>query len=143
MNAIEKINRNKALVLFARDFYIFSPSHFGTWEWGNVEKFAQNFSRYTFRTMYYAENFIKNLEVVKLDLSERYDIMKNEFITLISDDLFFDFDAFVFSSKSIVEGNTVNVKKHLHKDLQQEFSDYSKFVFNYFIKDYLAPIHRY
>jgi len=90
--------------------------------------------------MYYADNFVKNLNIVEIGLKERHDFSAEEILTIIPDNVFFDFDAFLFSCKSIVEGNIIKRAKGLHHNVRKEFMAYSKKVFETFIKTYLTRL---
>jgi hypothetical protein len=78
--------------------------------------------------------------MVESGLKERHDINGQELMTMISDNIFFDFDAFLFSCKSIVEGKVMQRAKGLHDKVRKEFMTYSKNAFETFIKNYLTPL---
>jgi hypothetical protein len=139
MELIDTISKNKGLADFLLNFALNCPNHPKSYKMLDIDIMKANFCRYTKRSMYYAENFMKTLGKIENDLKTRYDF-KSELMTVISDDIYFDFDAFIFSCKSIVEGKIMERSKGFHSSVKNDFNNYAKSTFNRFVKSYLTPL---
>jgi hypothetical protein len=106
-----------------------------------VEILVHNFSRYTKRSMYFAELFLylvkKEIDAIRKRLADSN--KKGKVITHVSDEIYYNFDAFVMSAKSIVEGGIAKKARKLQPPVWDEFEKFSKPKFDGFIKNYLAP----
>jgi hypothetical protein len=117
--AISDIAKYRTALTAIPSIYIqcpnFPPKHTLT----GAEILIHVFCRHSLRTIYYASNFLNNL----LNLST-YEIAVEHGKTVmvpIPDDIYFDFDAFIFSAKSIFSGTIVGKAKVLHKDVSPLF----------------------
>ena len=141
METIQLINKLKGLADFTSSFHLNCPDYPGEKVMSDIDILKTNFSRYTKRTMYYAENFINKLIEIKTQLESREDLKgQSEIMIVIQDDIFFDFDAFVFSCKSLVEGKIVERSKKFHPKVKDQFLKFAKKTFGSFIKGYLTPL---
>ena len=107
---IKIIDKNKGLVEFLPSFINHCPNHPKQYSFTEIDILKVNFCRYTKRTMYYAELFTNSFNKINTDLKCKYENRDKEFFTIIPDDIFFDFDAFIFSCKSIVDSNNKKSK---------------------------------
>ncbi|MBL6447624.1 hypothetical protein JMN32_15000 [Fulvivirga sp. 29W222] len=140
LEAKELIRYNIGLSIFVQSFVLSCPNHPKEHQLATIDQLKYNYCRYTKRTMYYAENFVMNLESINDKLSKHPDFSTKEFITAIPDNIFFDFDAFLFSCKSLVEGKVIERGKEFHSQVLNKFMKYSKKTFNQFIQTYLNPL---
>lgn len=134
-----KIDLNKAKIEFLMSHGIHCPRHPKEYTMNDVDKLISNICRYSKRTLYYANKFIDSLYSVLTEL-EISDKNKLPVMTTIKDDIFFEFDAFVFSLKSLTEENIVNNAKKLDKESLKAFKIFSSLHFNNFVKPFLIPI---
>jgi len=85
-----------------------------------AEKLINVFCRNSLRTLYYAKNFLTNL--LNLQCVQLKPAAIGETIGVpVQDDIFFDFDAFVFSAKSIFSQDILKKSQTLHKDAAVPF----------------------
>ncbi|MCK5170986.1 MAG: hypothetical protein KAQ75_14000 [Bacteroidales bacterium] len=141
METIEQIRKLKGLADFTSAFHLNCPNYPNQKILSDIDILKLNFSRYTNRTMYYAENFNNKLIEIKRQLENREDLKgQDEIMTVIPDDIFFDFDAFVLSCKSLVEGKIIERSKKFHPKVKDKFFKFAKKTFESFVKNYLAPL---
>ncbi len=133
------VRYNRGLAELINSFFTFCPNFPSDYTLTEVDIFKIVFSRYTKRTMYYAENYLQNLERIEVELKEKSHLNSKNFLMPISDAIFFDFDAFLFSSKSIVEKKMINRASGMHLKIKNEFLTYAKDTLNNFIEPYLKP----
>ena len=137
---LNTIRKNKGLGDFLMTFAFDCPNHPNEAKLMDIDVMKVNFCRYTKRTMYYAESFIEHLNKIEIDLRTYHNDKGNTFMAMIPDDIFFDFDAFVFSCKSIVEGNMMARSKGFHPSVKNAFNEYAESTFHRFVKSYLTPL---
>lgn len=135
---IDTIRRTSCISDFLSTSALFYPNTPKQFDIDEVQKMKLNFSRHSKRTMYYAVNFLEKYTEAVRGLIPEVSIGRR--MVPISDDVFFDFDAFVFSAKSIVEGNILRGAKRLHPDVRTPFMTFSKEKFKDFIQTRLRPI---
>lgn len=136
----KKINNTNAKLDFVQIHMTFCPNYPKDRTLNDVDNAISNICRYSKRTLYYAQNFNNNLNLICNDLSNRVTKQDTTISTNIKDDIFFDFDAFIFSFKSITE-ETIGIKsKGLDNCSKKEFKKISKFYLEDFIKPYLIPV---
>lgn len=140
MDLLRIIHKNMGIADFLQTFVTNCPNCPSTHTLTDIDIFKINFCRYTKRAMYYAENFVSNLIKVERDLRSRYDFERSDFATIIPDDIFFDFDAFVFSCKSIMEGKIMERSKGFHPSVKDTFCKYARLTFDRFVTSYLTPL---
>jgi len=97
------------------------------------------FSRYSLRMLYYAENYLQR--IAKLQFDVRFPNIKEPTIkTSIGDEIYFDFDSFVFSCKSICEGKIIERSKYLHPDVKPLFDKKAEELHRTFIEPILNKV---
>lgn len=91
---------------------------------GHVGKLKVVFSRAVIRMVYFTEQFVRHLEH-ELTVTDEMALEPNhaqEFGRPTNDALFFNFDAFVFSSKVITEKNLLDTgRAHFHASLRGQY----------------------
>lgn len=140
---VDIVNRNICTAELLGTFYVHLPNYpYEPRPLDEIDMLTGIFSRYTKRAMYFASNFLKHIDEIidAIETEESKNESIEEIVRVISHAPYFDFDAFAFSCKSIVEGNIINRAKHLHPKVRKEFAKYSKDVFRTFIDAYLNPI---
>ncbi len=104
----------------------------------NVDNFEILIQRYSLRMLYHAKNFINNLlEFVKKHNDK---IPENSTIGIpIGLDIYFEFDAFLYSSKSIFEKNMLTKgQSYFSKEQKTNFLKIAKAAHQNFISNFLA-----
>ncbi len=101
-------------------------------------QFSQVYARYSNRMSYHAEQFIKNLKDIQNVLSVKVEVDQEVFMST-HDSLFFDFDAFIASAKTLVEGNIRERARHLDPWLHTAFEQLATVHFQNFVDPFLAP----
>jgi hypothetical protein len=140
---LDIVNKNICTAELLGTFYLYLPNYpHEPRPLDDIDMLTGIFSRYTKRSMYFATNFITHIDQIidEIKSDQSYNGSTERMVKPITHAPYFDFDAFVFSCKSIVEGNVVNRAKHLHPKIRKEFEKYSKNVFKTFINAYLNPI---
>jgi hypothetical protein len=94
---------------------------------GEIGIFKVIFSRSVVRMIYFAEQYVRYIEneFRITDEMAAQPSQPQQFGRPISDGLFFNFDAFVFSSKVITEKNLLDTgKKYFHTSIRDSYSNY-------------------
>lgn len=104
-----------------------------------VDNFQILIPRYSLRMLYHAKNFIKNL----LEFAKKHDEKISENGTIgfpIDLDIYFEFDAFLYSSKSLFEKNMLtNGKIYFSNEQKIKFIEIAKEAHKNFIYNFLKP----
>ena len=140
MSQHEIIQYNSGLMDFLQHFSLNCPNHPTNYTLTEVDQLKLNFCRYTKRIMYFASNFLRKYDRISDEIKERNNPSNEPYITMVTDDIFFEFDAFLFSCKSIVEGNSIKKAKGMNPHVYKEYLNFSKMAFETFIKTYLNPL---
>lgn len=95
------------------------PNHPREYTASEADQLILVFCRHSLRTLYYAKNVLDhllNLEAIQDDADIGHVI-----VVPVRDEVFFDFDAFVFSAKSIFSQTMLKRADALHKDAAATF----------------------
>ena len=134
------IGRCRALLSMAPHSYVFSPNvPTGSRTLDDADLLVMLFCRYAQRALYHANLFLYNYERITRP-SESILAEGQEIGIPISDDLFFDFDAFVIACKSVMEGNIAKRAKALHPSVKPVFDQIAANTKANFIDPYLKDI---
>lgn len=137
----EIINHNISIADILSTFFSSCPNFPNEYTYDDVDILRENFCRGTKRAMYFARNYINELEKIEEQI-ERIAPLSIDSTSMahIEDNIFFEFDAFVFSCKSILEENMLKRAEKLNPIIKSDYLKYSKNVYDKFIKNYLAPL---
>lgn len=143
MNMLEtekKIQEMKSAVFFLQNAFINCPKFpKDGYILSNAEILIFMFSRYTLRMLCYAEKFLSSINKVKSNF--RFpDTKDNTIMTPVDDAIYFHFDAFIFSCKSICERNMIDRAQGLHPKVKPLFEKKAKELYDNFIKPILQDI---
>jgi hypothetical protein len=132
----DTINRNKCIAFILSNFYCYCPNLPEKLPTGGSEMMRMKFSRYTARTLYYAESFLN-----KYDEILRTKRGKAQISLADLDPLYFDFDAFIFSISSMLDGNILQPRgKYLHASLKEPWLEIVSGIKEYFKEPFLDSI---
>ena len=134
------IGKCKALISMCANPYIFSRNvPTGDLSVDHADYLFLIFSRYSLRALYHAELFLHNYEKITcLNLTE---LSKDqEFGIQVPDHIYFDFDAFVISCKSVLEGNIIKRAQNLEKRLIPVFLQIAEKAKASLIDPWIKPI---
>jgi len=100
------------------------------------------FSRYALRMYYHARNFISKYDSIqnsKLQIAEEK--TEDEIMVPIENDIYYEFDAFISSAKSIAEEKMhKRMLENIHESLLAKYEKLAKDYYNNFLEPYLSPI---
>jgi hypothetical protein len=104
-----------------------------------VPPFEFVFPRYSLRMLYHARNFIDKVVMILENTTSR--VPTNEaFGFPIGPEAYFEFDAFLYSAKSLFEENILNKgKDYFTGERKSAFVRYAKSAYEGFVRDFLVP----
>ena len=137
----DQVKRSACIAMYLRFHDVELPNRPSDHLLNEIDVMKINFSRYTLRTMYFAEQTIEWLKKVLHDLNSRSKPSDNDFMTSIDDRIFYYFDAFVLSCKVLTERN-INDKgrQHFHSSIRDKFARYVDNDIMPFMLNYANPI---
>lgn len=151
------ININKAKISALSHLFSFCPNFpKAEYRLTETDMTIHTFTRHLLRVYYHSTNFINfiskiHTEILKQhrpasalnnqssNLSEKENSSES-FGTMVSDDIFFEFDAFIYSSKSIFEGKMHKRLKNIFKTDASEYNELSERIFSSTIRPVLMFI---
>ena len=138
LNAFKLINSTIAKIEFVQMSHVEYPNAPKEYTFNDVNNLIANTNRYSRRLLYFARNILNKLN----DLIEKLDFNNenNQYIVPVRDDIFFEFDAFIFSCKSILEGSTIEKAKKFDPITKKYFDVLAKKSLETFIKPFLKPL---
>lgn len=135
----QQIETTTAKIDFMENHMTYCPDHPYEYTHTKADVLISNICRYSKRTLYYASLFSQNLNNILGNIGSVDD--KNLPIMIpISDKIFYDFDSFVFSLKSITEGDLLKKSKSFDKQHCELIFKYARKVKDEFIVPYLKPV---
>ena len=134
------IGKCKALISMCANPYIFSRNvPIGDLPVDQVDYLFLIFSRYSLRALYHADLFLHNYEkIMCLNLTELSE--GQEVGVPVPDHIYFDFDAFVISYKSVLESNIVKRAQSLEQRLIPVFLQIAEKAKASLIDPWIKPI---
>lgn len=106
----------------------------------SIDDFELLIQRYSLRMLYHAKNFItKVLQFIK---DKENKVPRNDTIGFqIGPEVYFEFDAFLYSCKSILEGNMKDKGKlYFSKNRKSRFTQFALTAYQEFVSDFLTPL---
>ena len=103
-------------------------------------KFYMNFTRYSERCLYFAENVLKKMGEIEAMQKQNAISPGENYLTGVESDVWFEFDAFVISAKSIFEGNIIKWSKNLETECNARLDEIAKEYKKSFIDPFLVKI---
>lgn len=146
---ISPLHKTKAALVFVQDFRINCPDYpRAGYKWDIADHFVGNFSHHALRALYYSELFAVHLSryLKEQEVRDRI-VMARVFTSVDSDtdegikikidnDVFFDFDAFVFAAKTLSDKNVRASIDELSQRARSALLDY----YCTFVRTYVKPV---
>jgi hypothetical protein len=134
---LQEINHMKGELDFVQFSMMNFPNFPKVYTFTDVDILILNTNRYSKRMFYFCERFLK---ILSETISKIYPSENRSLSVRIDDDIFFDFDAFIFSCKSIFEESAIKRAKKFKPKIRSMFEELTNETYLKFIKPYLLNI---